>query len=94
MDLSISEENIGDLTNLPPLGGASGGGYWWIEPWEEGSPLPEDHYKLVAIHTNSFRDPGTDERSARGYLIENHLRLIAENVPDLREFIYETWSDL
>ena len=94
MDLWVSEENLGDLSIVPALGGASGGGYWWIKPWEKGSPLPDDHYKLVAIHTNSYRDPDTGERFARGYFIENHLRLIAESISDLRDLIYETWSDL
>ena len=81
MDLWVGQQNIGALPSVPLLQGASGGGYWWIEPWEKGSALPEDHYRLAAIHAKSYSDPGTGERFARGYLIENHLRLIGETYP-------------
>lgn len=94
MDLWVSKENLGDRSNVPVLAGASGGGYWWIEPWEKGTLLTEDHCRLVAIHAKSYCDPDINERFARGYLIENHLRLIAETIPDLKDLIYRTWRDL
>jgi hypothetical protein len=89
IDTVIAEENFGSVSEVPHLGGASGGGYWWLEPMEEGTKLSADHFKLIGTHSGHYcTDKG---KFARGHLIENHLHLIADEVPELRDFINETW---
>ena len=82
---------------LPQLAGMSGAGCWLSGV----RPTPEnwvpDKMKLVAIHCGTFPElfsSGEENRLMREVLVANHLRLIVENLPYLREEIFSNWPTL
>ena len=64
---------------VPPLRGASGGG-WWCSEREGGEPWRVPNLKLFGTHMGSGSDPG---RYLRCVLISEHIKLLLEDYPDL-----------
>lgn len=83
-------------TTVPLLSGASGGGCWFamgpIGPnWDPAK------IRLAAIHAGSCEEvevSGEKHVFTREILVGHHLRLIAEETPDLKEYMFEKWPQL
>ena len=78
---------------LPDFGGVSGGPCWSLTPSNGSDPRRE----LVALHVgsgNSSNEFYSRTRVLREMPISYHLRLIAEDYPDLRENIYKRFPTL
>ncbi len=92
---TLNPDNL--AVTVPVLRGASGGGCWTAgvrphldEKWHAG------RLRLVGIHTgscDSIEIKGENHVFAREYLLIHYFKLIAEDYPDLREYILENWPD-
>lgn len=86
------------MVQIPRLGGSSGGGCWkgGVRPNPNG--WNRDRLKLSAVHIGSTSGlvaiAGMKVRFSREVLIGHHLRMIADDYPDLRSSIYRKWPML
>lgn len=83
-------------TDVPDLGGASGGAIWRMGFPTDGTAWDPSTMRLVGTHCGENKTPatlpdGSAHRFARASLLGNHLTLIARDNPDLREYITTTW---
>lgn len=103
VDLSIGRDGQVNTTSgnfedmlLPQFSGASGGGCWRSN-YQTGVEWDPDQIKLSAIHIGSSAETeanGKYHRFARQVLIGHHLRLIADDYPDLRGEMLKQWPQL
>jgi hypothetical protein len=74
---------------MPPLSGASGGGCWKANLYPDPDSWTAKRTRLCGIHIGTI--PGHEHFFARSVSVAHHLRMIADDYPDLREFIFTTW---
>lgn len=87
-----------EMRQIPKLGGASGGGCWKANVRPDPNSWHRDRLKLSAVHIGSTQDlvavNGMQVRFSREVLIGHHLRMIADDYPELREDMYRSWPIL
>jgi len=79
---------------IPKLAGASGGGCWNTNIRRLKKNWKSSDIKLTGIHVGSTHETDDNNWFARENLIGNHLRLIAEDFPTIRDKIYQRWPFL
>jgi hypothetical protein len=83
-----------ESTEVPLLGGASGGGCWLAGVRNSSSPWVVSNLRLVGTHAISTKDIMVTHKFAREISIGHHLRLIADKMPVVRKHILDRWPFL
>lgn len=86
------EEATSHVITINSLTGASGCG-WWYLPKEEDKWDPSQ-LRLIATHFGRLKPKNFPRTVHRAVMIGHHLKLIAQDYPDLKEHIESTWSIL
>jgi hypothetical protein len=79
---------------VPLLGGSSGGGCWKAGVRGSEANWSPDQLLLTGIHVSSSSDNKAEDRFAREVLIGYHLRLIADDLDQVSDNIYNRWPEL
>jgi hypothetical protein len=82
---------------IDPMQGASGGPCWQTFSAANGEQWAPEDMKVIAIHRASMRAVlGEDSMYwyAREVSVGHHLKMIAEDFPELREQVLATWPTL
>jgi hypothetical protein len=101
-DVWIPRRGLIDITSggfqeidLHQLRGMSGGGFWKTNVRPNTETWNENEMMITGTHFGSrfdVRIEGDDHVFAREVLISNHLRLLADDYPDLRQEIMDRWG--
>jgi hypothetical protein len=87
-----AEDGSRRIVGLPSLAGVSGGGCW--KPNRAAETWSPDQYRLVGVVSSGHSaEIGSEFASFfRVVLIAHHLKLVADDYPDLRDHIYSKFE--